>query len=45
MQVSIAGGGVAGTVCAIALRRIKHFHEKATSWLYTYDVGPLPVSA
>ncbi|GAB1510253.1 FAD-dependent oxidoreductase [Actinophytocola sp. KF-1] len=24
---------------------IKHFHEKATSWLYTYDVGPLPVSA
>lgn len=24
---------------------INHFYEKATSWLYTYDVGPLPVSA
>jgi hypothetical protein len=24
---------------------IKHFYEKATGWLYTYDVGPLPVSA
>ena len=24
---------------------IKHFYEKATSWLHTYDVGPLPVPA
>ncbi len=24
---------------------LKHFYEKATGWLYTYDVGELPVSA
>lgn len=24
---------------------LKHFYEKATAWLYTYDVGELPVSA
>lgn len=24
---------------------LKHFYEKATGWLYTYDVGPLPVPA
>ena len=23
---------------------LKHFYEKATGWLYTYDVGELPVS-
>lgn len=24
---------------------LKHFYDKATSWLYTYDVGELPVRA
>ena len=24
---------------------LKHFYEKATGWLYAYDVGPLPVPA
>jgi 2-polyprenyl-6-methoxyphenol hydroxylase-like FAD-dependent oxidoreductase len=24
---------------------LKHFYDKATGWLYTYDVGPLPVPA
>lgn len=24
---------------------LKHFYEKATGWLYTYDVGELPVRA
>jgi len=24
---------------------LKHFYEKATGWLYTHDVGELPVRA
>jgi hypothetical protein len=39
-----ATGPVRGRVTeAVMTFGLKHFYEKATGWLYTYDVGELPV--
>jgi 2-polyprenyl-6-methoxyphenol hydroxylase-like FAD-dependent oxidoreductase len=33
------------TTDAVMSFGLKHFYEKATGWLYAYDVGELPVRA